>query len=64
MNLSQVLGMPKKDAQNFAEMNNLIFRLMYLDGEIYLGEPEPEDVRNDRLCVKIAKGKVIDAEIK
>jgi hypothetical protein len=62
MNVSHVVGMPKKDAQNFAEMNNLIFRVLSVDDMTFLGEPP--DVREDRLCVKIVKNKVVEANIK
>lgn len=58
----QFIGLSKKRAQNLAEFKNLIFRLVSLDGERYLGEPE--DVRNDRVCVEVVDEKVVKAEIK
>ena len=45
----QMKGMEKRAAQNFAERKNLIFRLVSVNGETFLGKPE--DVRTDRDCV-------------
>jgi hypothetical protein len=61
MDVTCVVGMSKKEAQNFAEMNNLIFRLMTIDNEKYL--ESPVDQRDDRLCVDIEKGRVTRALI-
>jgi hypothetical protein len=55
------VGMTKKDAQNKAEADNLVFRLVSVDGETFLGLPE--DVREDRVCVVIKNGKVEEATI-
>jgi hypothetical protein len=56
VNVEKFFGLPKKDAQNLAERQNLIFRLISVDGEAFL--PYPEDVRDDRVCVEIVKNKV------
>lgn len=55
------VGMTKKGAQNLAEARNLVFRLVSVDGEKYLGYPE--DLRDDRLCVEIVDGKVAKARM-
>jgi hypothetical protein len=55
------LNLPKKEAQNLAEKNNFIFRLISIDGEPYL--PYPEDQRDDRVCVEIVSGKVSKATV-
>lgn len=56
---SDFVGMTKKGAQNLAEEQNLIFRLVSVDGERFLGYPE--DIREDRVCVEIENGKVTRA---
>lgn len=61
MNAEDFVGLTKKGAQNKAESDNLIFRLVKLDGEDYLGLPE--DKRTDRVCVEIENGKVVKATI-
>jgi hypothetical protein len=53
------LGKSKKSAQDLAERNNLIFRLIRIDTENYL--PYPDDKREDRICVELENGKVIKA---
>lgn len=55
------VGMTKKGAQNKAEAENLVFRLVSVDGETFLGLPE--DVREDRICVVIKNGKVESATL-
>lgn len=59
--VSKYLNLPKKDAQNLAERQNLIFRLISIDGEPYFAYPE--DKRDDRICVEIENGKVTKATI-
>ena len=59
MNVEDFIGLGKKSAQNLAENNNLIFRLISVDGENYLGYPE--DNREDRVCVELISNKVVKA---
>lgn len=59
MNADIYLGLTKKSAQNLAEAQNVIFRLISIDGEDYFGYPE--DSRDDRICVEINEGKVTKA---
>lgn len=56
------IGQTKKGAQNKAEAENLIFRLISVDGEQYL--PYPDDARTDRICVEVTNGKVSKATIR
>jgi len=58
MNKEDFIGLTKKGAQNLAEAKNLIFRLVSVDGENYLGLPE--DTISDRVCVILENGKVKD----
>lgn len=53
---SDYVGLTKKGAQNKAEANNLIFRLIRVDGETFLSYPD--DTRDDRVCVEIDSGLV------
>lgn len=59
MNADIYLGLTKKSAQNLAEAQNVIFRLISIDGEDYFGYPE--DSRDDRICIEINEGKVTKA---
>jgi hypothetical protein len=61
-NVNSYIGMSKKGAQNKAEVENLIFRLIRIDGENYL--PYPEDRADDRICIEIDAGKVSKAVIR
>ena len=61
MNVSDLIGLGKRSAQNQAEHKNLIFRLVSVDGEKVLGYPE--DTRDDRVCVEIVNEKVVKAVI-
>lgn len=61
MNTDLFVGMTKKSAQDLAESKFLIFRLVSIDGETYLGYPE--DTRTDRLCVEINDSKISKAVI-
>ena len=56
------IGMTKKRAQDVAELKNLIFRLISIDGDPFLAYPEDE--RTDRVCVEIENGKVSKATIR
>jgi hypothetical protein len=60
-NANQYLGLTKKSAQNLSESQNLIFRLVSIDGEDFLRYPD--DQRTDRICVEINDGKVTKATI-
>ncbi len=60
MDTEKYIGLSKRNAQNLAEAQNLIFRLISVDGEPYFGMPE--DKRTDRICVEIVAGKVSSAK--
>ena len=55
------INLSKKDAQNLAEINNLIFRLLSVNGEPMLSYPQ--DKREDRICVEIENSRVTKAFI-
>ena len=55
------VGLPKKDAQNLAEKQSIIFRLIRVDDRNIL--PYPDDVRTDRICVEVEKNKVVKATV-
>ena len=61
MNSEQFLGLSKKESQNLAEKYNLIFRLIRVDDRKML--PYPDDNRDDRVCIEIEKGSVVQATI-
>jgi hypothetical protein len=58
---AKYLLLPKKDAQNLAEKDSVIFRLIRVDDRNIL--PYPEDIRNDRICVEVEKNKVVKATV-
>ena len=58
---SRFLNLSKASAHNLAEANSLVFRLVSVDGENFLGYPE--DQRDDRVCVEIERGKIVKATI-
>jgi len=60
-NAQEFISLSKHRAQDLAEFKSLVFRLVSVDGEIFLGYPE--DKRDDRICVEIEKGSVIKAVI-
>lgn len=62
MDTSKFVGMEKRQAQNKAEQENMIFRLIRVDDKNFFAYPE--DTRTDRLCVEIDKGCVSKATIK
>lgn len=62
MDVQSLLGQGKRAAQNKAELMNLIFRLIRVDGESFL--PYPEESRTDRVCVEIDNGKVTKAVLR
>ena len=62
MDASGFLGMGKKRAQDLADVKNLIFRLIRIDGEKFYDYPE--DTRTDRVCVEIDNGQVTKAVIR
>ena len=55
------IGLPKKDAQNLAEKQSVIFRLIRVDDRNIL--PYPDDVRDDRICVEVENNKVVKATV-
>lgn len=55
------LGLSKKRAQDVAEYNSFIFRLVKVDDEEMLGYPT--DINLERICVEIENGKVVKASI-
>lgn len=61
MNAEKFVGLSKKAAQNLAEENNMIFRLVSVDGKQYLGRPT--DTRDDRVCIEINDRLVTSATI-
>jgi hypothetical protein len=61
MESEQFVGMTKRDAQNYAENRNLIFRLIRVDDKNFF--PYPEDNREDRICVEIDSGRISKAVI-
>lgn len=64
MKAEDFMCLTKHKAQDFAEKLNMIFRLVSLDGEIFLGYPkESEEIRTDRICVELEKGRVVKATI-
>ena len=58
----QFKGLSKKQAQQLAEVKNLIFRLIRIGEEQYYSYPE--DQRDDRVCVEIDdNGQVVKAVV-
>lgn len=58
------VNLPKHKAQDLAEKFNMIFRLVSVDGEIFLGyPPADEEPRTDRVCIELKKGIVAQAVI-
>jgi hypothetical protein len=57
MKSEDYLGLTKKAAQNKAEQQNLIFRLIRINDKSYFDYPE--DTRSDRVCVEIDHDKVV-----
>ena len=55
------IGLSKVSAQNLAESNNLIFRLIRIDDERFMDYPEKH--RTDRVCIEIDNYKVSKASI-
>ena len=59
--INTFIGKSKKSAQDLAEKNNMIFRLISSDGQQFF--PYPNDNRSDRICVELENGKVVKASI-
>jgi hypothetical protein len=55
------LGLTKKRSQDLSEAKNLVYRLVRIDDEEFLGYPK--DMRDDRVCVVIENGVVVEATI-
>lgn len=58
---NRYIGLGKRRAQNLAEADNLIFRLVSANGEVILGKPD--NVQADRLCVVVENDQVKEAWI-
>ncbi len=58
---NRYIGMGKRKAQNQAEADNLIFRLVSANGETILGNPD--DVQTERICIIIENDQVKEAWI-
>jgi hypothetical protein len=63
VNAEQFIGMSKKRAQDVAEFQSLVFRLVSVDGEKFLGYPEEAEPRTDRICIEIENGAVVKATV-
>lgn len=61
MEAKDFIGLSKTTAQDVAEKQSLIFRLISIDGEPFFSYPD--DTRIDRICVEIEQGKIIRASI-
>lgn len=61
MSEQEYIGLTKKNAQNKAERENLIFRLIRIDNEKFLDYPT--DIRTDRICVEFDGGLVVKASL-
>lgn len=61
MNTTEFIGLEKRQSQNLAEKKNLIYRLVSVDGEKFLGYPE--DTREDRICCEVERNLVVKAVI-
>lgn len=60
-NAQEFIGTSKTRSHDLAEAKSLVYRLVSVDGEIYLGYPE--DVRTDRICIEIVNSRVVKAII-
>lgn len=63
MDITKFLGLTKKSAQDLAEKNNLVFRLIRIDQESFFTYPSNSEHRNDRICIEIEKGQVVKASL-
>jgi hypothetical protein len=57
----QYIGLSKQSSQDRAEAQNLVWRLISVDGEPFFSYPQ--DTRDDRICVEIVGGRVVKAII-
>lgn len=58
------LGLSKKSCQDMCEGKSLVFRLVSVDGEDFLGMPDPSTVgRRDVMCIEIVNLKVVKATL-
>jgi hypothetical protein len=62
MKAEDFIGVSKFKAHDLAEANSLVYRLVSVDGAIFLGYPTDEP-RTDRICVEIENGVVVKATI-
>lgn len=58
---NRFIGLTKKGAQDLAEKQSLVFRLIRIDQESYFNYPPETEHRTDRICVEIENGQVIKA---
>lgn len=56
------LGVSKHKAHDMAEQLNLVFRLVSVNGEVFLGYPT-DGVRSDRVCAELVNGVITKAVI-
>lgn len=61
MNENDFIGLSKKGAQDKADKNNLIFRLISVDGKPMFSYPT--DTRTDRICIEMNNGEVTGAKL-
>lgn len=61
MNAKDFLGLTKKRAQDLAEKQGMIFRLIRIDQNAFFDYPE--ELIEDRICVEIDSGQVTKAVI-
>ena len=57
----EFIGRSKHTAHSLAEFKSLVFRLVSVDGEVFLGYPS--DTRTDRVCCEIEKGVIVRANV-
>jgi hypothetical protein len=62
MKAEDFIGVSKFKAHDLVEANSLVYRLVSVDGAIFLGYPTDE-LRTDRICVEIENGVVVKATI-
>lgn len=61
MEAKEFISLSKHKAQDLCEKRNLIFRLIRIDGNMFMDYPEDE--RDDRVCFELESGKVVKAVI-
>jgi len=61
MEAEKFLNLTKYKAQDLAEANNMIFRLIRSDGELFFDYPDDAEKRTDRICIELEAGRVVKA---